>query len=83
MMPMKFLELIAVLEKTTAELAAQCSGIRFVVIANDEERTCFRNTEMTEQECGDLCSQALTLAVFGKGVFIKTKKPENICGALK
>jgi hypothetical protein len=78
---MKFLELIAVLEKTTTELASQCPGIRFVLIANDAERTCFRNTEMTDQECADLCSQALTLAMFGKGVFIKAKKPECTCGA--
>jgi hypothetical protein len=80
---MKFLELIAVLEKTTAELAVQCPEVQFVLIATDAERTCFRNTPMTDQECADRCNQALTLAALGKGVFAMAKKPECTCGALK
>jgi hypothetical protein len=74
---MKFLELISVLEKVITELISQYPEVRFILIASDAGRTCFRNTTMTDNECVEQCSQALMLAALGKGVFVKSKKAEQ------
>jgi hypothetical protein len=67
---MKFMELVALLDKTIVELNRQCPEGKFVLIGSEGTSTCFRGTQMTEQECADALSKTLTLVVFQKTRFV-------------
>jgi hypothetical protein len=69
---MKYLEFIALLEQTVTQLATTCPGSKFAVVGTIATSVAFRNTPMTDDECGGLFDAAASMAHLGKGVFIQS-----------
>jgi hypothetical protein len=67
---MKYMELVALLDKTIVELNRQCPEGHFVLVGTEGTSTCFRGTQMTDQECANTLSKALTLVMLGKTRFV-------------
>ena len=70
---MKYMELVALLDKTIGELNRQCPEGHFVLVGSEGTSTCFRGTQMTDQECADRLSKALSLVVLGKTRFVSVE----------
>lgn len=69
---MTFTNFLSFLEKAVADLSASCPDSKLAVVGTYNTTTVFRNTPMTDSECGRLFDEAAAMAHLGKGIFMES-----------